>query len=72
MWAAEAARVQSERAAEEIPATPGDDSTAAAPEKVTSIFHGEREVDYRGRSWMEIPQGWKEREDDIRDYLPKR
>lgn len=46
--------------------------TSAAKERITSVFHGDKEVDYKGRSWIERPQGWKEREDDLQDYLPKR
>lgn len=80
MFLAEAAKIQEERSSAAVEVADGEskaqEAAVGAPsakeKKVTSIFHGAREVDYKGRSWIERPQSWKEREEDLADYLPKR
>lgn len=75
MWEAEALKIGEEKSLERAPsAIEGAVAPTAAPakERITSVFHGNRETDYKGKSWIDKPQGWKERDEDLQDYLPKR
>lgn len=40
--------------------------------RITTIFHGRSEVNFQGLSWISRPQGFKERDEDQQNYLPKK
>mmetsp|Transcript_109897 Transcript_109897/g.190171 ORF Transcript_109897/g.190171 Transcript_109897/m.190171 type:complete len:590 (-) Transcript_109897:96-1865(-) len=59
-----------ERQKEEEKAVQGEERETK--ERVTSVFHGQRETDYSGKSWMEIKTQPPKDIDERHCYLPKK